>query len=923
MKNILLLIFLIAFQNCFSQPGYLKVVGQSADDIFNDMEEMSDGGLLFGGSLQGIFNVSRCTQFADTIWTKQLLFGNILLNGISVLANNNFALSGWENNPDEDNAVVIITDSGGNFLNSKSFYPNGVWGVWGREVFSLPDSGLIFITYVDGYTCSNGYDIYRFDKNLGQVAVNSIGECDATAFFSRGLNKTSQLFQICRRQWFDIDSLGNDLHDIPTFWNNDLNFNTLSDSTYYIGKFINGVNGTHDSCVIGFGQHDTLGSKNIFIMKMNPDGTVAWTSTFGTHYNDSPVDVIETSDNGFAVLSTQLFPNNSTGRDIDFWKLDSLGQVVHHTEYGSTGNEKAIKMLRKNDNSLVILGNTNGFGSKVNLIIQLDSIGNLNTPYSVNTISSHYCQGDTAVLSVQPAGQSYLWSTGETTQSIQVTNTGNYEVTVFDSTGSHITPHSSVYFDTLPDATLQNASQATICEGQQFTLQVPYQQGNTYNWYRDGVYVDTVWLNTLNADTGGNYHVIVSNACGIDTSVTVSLIHHPNPAIPVIKASSLHECGPIYLFDSIPRNDTLHWRWQQNNVTADTLHLTAPQRYFLSVTAVDSNNCVSAPTSVVARIDSQPDVQFATSNMNICTPGNTTIPYTTSLNYGTFSLFRDNIITGTYTSRPTISANTTSIIKLIMTNLCGSDTDSISVTAIPKPQIAYFPVNPVLCSANPFVLTCTTPGVYLWSINGQTFTDSALQINSSGSVFLRVTDTITGCFSNSSVWISNSNAQFPLTNLLTEYIVCPGDTIELSPGTGFDYYWSNGSQDSTMTFLYNSQQDTSVITITIVDSSDCANTDTLSIISDLCLGINTSDNIHKIRCYPNPANEYMIIELMNYEFYSFPELKIFDMMGTEVVSRTFEKNKLTIDVSSFAASVYFIQIKSNNRIIESRFVVVD
>ena len=45
-----------------------------------------------------------------------------------------------------------------------------------------------------------------------------------------------------------------------------------------------------------------------------------------------------------------------------------------------------------------------------------------------------FCDGDSVVLT-SSAAESYLWSTGETTQSIVVTTSGNYRVNVTDDNG--------------------------------------------------------------------------------------------------------------------------------------------------------------------------------------------------------------------------------------------------------------------------------------------------------------------------------------------------------------------------------------------------------------------------------------------------------------------------------------------------------
>jgi hypothetical protein len=925
MKQFVLLIGILICQNSFSQTGFIKVIGRSADDIFFDMEELPDGGIMFGGTLHGDFNLTRCNGNADTLWTK-IVNPGIEVTGMCVLTDNRIALSGWGNNGNDDFAAVIITDTSGNMVDSKYIYPDDSWGIWGYKVMSMPDSGLILVAYEDGYTCSNVLWMFRMDKNLQNVWTNGVGVCDADGFVSDEVNSTSGLLQICRRAYFDIDSLGNEFHDIPKFKNLDMSNNYLLDSVLYTGKLITGVSGTADSSILAFGTNDTLGSIENYLMKINSDGSIAWERTFGTGYDDSPGWVVETADHGFAVLSTERMPGNYNAPTVNvvFWKLDANGQIQHHEIYGSTGSECAVKLLKLSDRSLMILGSTDGFGPKVNFVIRLDSLGYLNTSYTINASSSHYCAGDTAILTVQPAGQNYLWSTGETTQSIQVTVNGNYEVTVIDSSGMNSAPFFAVWFDSIPDASLQSATQISICDGQTAELSVSYFQGYIYDWYRNGNLIDTVTLNAISIDTSGTYRLALTNACGTDISSSVSVTDHPLPLKPVIIGNpSLHECSQIYLTDSIMRNDTLHWAWSQHDVTADTLFLSQPSYYYLSVTAIDVNNCKSLAASVVASIDTQPNVQFATSTMNLCVPSYTAVPFTASANRATFTVIKDKIVSGTYSYVPGINATgDDTTIYLIMSNQCGSDTDTISFTAFPLPQINFIPPDPILCSGTSFELRSTAAGVYEWTYSGQTYSDSLITVDAPGWYSLHVTDPVSGCYSNKAVNVGTSINPSPSTGFLPVYILCPGDSVQLNAGNWSDYLWSNGSHDPSMAFGNVGHADTSIYTITIVDSSNCVNTDTVTIVSDLCMSVNQLEDQPKINVYPNPVSKDLHVEVPHFDSNDKIEIIIRNVPGEILYKEKVNSENFTIDVSLFPAGLYFISLESKNRKILNKFNVI-
>lgn len=123
---------------------------------------------------------------------------------------------------------------------------------------------------------------------------------------------------------------------------------------------------------------------------------------------------------------------------------------------------------------------------------------------------------DGSPLSIEATGghSAYLWSTGATTSSIQVTNAGNYSVTAYDATGcASPVATAQVFAATAPDSsTIQyqvNGLQLSISNsGSAF-----------YSWnFGDGS-SSTALAPTHTYASAGQYmvQVIVMNACGVDT----------------------------------------------------------------------------------------------------------------------------------------------------------------------------------------------------------------------------------------------------------------------------------------------------------------------------------------------------------------------------------------------------------------------
>ncbi len=910
-------IFFVSFLISFfanAQNSYLKVIGKNSGDIFYDMDQTTDGGIIFGGVYNSEYYLTRCNSFADTIWTKKTLDStNIGLYKMCSLKDGRFAICGTDYNQGYEQVGLVVTDSLG-AAPQVSYFTSSAWGVYDRDVYAMPDSGLLLTAYEDGYTCSNTMNIYRLDKGLNSVWDYYVGTCDADVLYSEGFSEDNLRMHMLRMHYMYYDTSGNFLNDVPEVITIDTSHSVVFDSVYVMEKNFNGIIDISSGGVLLFGRQDTLGSQHICLMKISANGTIQWTTNLGSVYDEFPVNVVETNDHGFAILSTQTIPGSNTGVDLSFYKIDVSGQLQFSRTYGSTGNETAVRMIKKKGGSLLILGRTNGFGNKVNMVIQLDSLGQLNTNYQINSISNHYCIGDTAILSVSPGAASYLWSSGDTTSTIRVTTTGNYELTVIDSAGyPHIVPFFAVYFDNPPNAVISGGP-LTICDGQSVQLSVPSGTGNFYQWFKDGTLIDTANFRIYRAGISGNYFAVVSNACGIDTSLTVSLNAYSNPPIPQVTTfPSNHVCvtTPVYLTTN-NFSDSINWGWSGNQASGDTLFLSNPGRYFIAVTATNSFGCVSPQQSVQVIIDGFPQIDLTDSSKNICIPGSTLLPYSYSASFGTFTYMLNGNVTNSSTYPYNFYAYNSGLYSVKMTNFCGADSDSVVVIANFKPVIDFFPDTPTMCSGQPVLLTCLTGGEYKWiKVWGNTVvsTDSVFSATIPGYYYLEVTDTNTNCTSSTDINILTSQDTALSLLPLMDTLLCPGGQVTFDPGT-FDFYlWSTGDNSSILTLTNTGFVDTVNYSITVVDSMNCASADTFTVIFDLCNVVQESPENYTLSVYPNPSSGTMTFEILEISISENAEFSLVDFSGKVVFKSEFKGEVINVDTKDFACGHYFYLVK--------------
>ena len=271
------------------------------------------------------------------------------------------------------------------------------------------------------------------------------------------------------------------------------------------------------------------------------------------------------------------------------------------------------------------------------------------------------CQGSSSTLSA-PAGFTYLWSTGATTQAINVTAAGNYTVTITDGLGCSNSSTVAVSVSTRPTVTVSGS--ATVCAGQSVTLTAV--GGATYLW-NTGVTTNTL---TVTPSANTTYSVIGTNVAGCSDTATFSVVVDAIPTMSGTPTITNAGCGlsngSITGVSIVGTGLTYNWTNSANvsvgttadlsNVPAGVYNLTATKAtgcsaafgpYSISnptapaaatVTVVDSVLCAGETIQMTAA-SSATGATFTWSGPNFTGSGATvTIPNATAANAGVYSV---------------------------------------------------------------------------------------------------------------------------------------------------------------------------------------------------------------------------------------------------------------------------------------------
>jgi hypothetical protein len=265
--------------------------------------------------------------------------------------------------------------------------------------------------------------------------------------------------------------------------------------------------------------------------------------------------------------------------------------------------------------------------------------------------------GGTVVLQAS-SGNVYTWSNGQTTQSITVSVTGNYVVTVTDGAGCTATSVATVVTIKTPITALITPPTSVTC-GANVTLTTV--SATSYLW-STGATTQSISV------SAATYTVTVTNSVGC-TSTTSAVVSSATAAIGTISPSgTVNQCGGTVLLTA---SNNASYLWSNG---ATTRSITATNgTYIVTVTNAQGCTAVSAPTYVVIR--TIPTASISPSGtVSACNGATTTLTSITATSY----------LWSTGATTQSIGVTSSSTYTVTVTN-------SVGCTASASTIVAYYP----------------------------------------------------------------------------------------------------------------------------------------------------------------------------------------------------------------------------------------
>ena len=555
-----------------------------------------------------------------------------------------------------------------------------------------------------------------------------------------------------------------------------------------------------------------------------PNGETSQSITVSTagQYSVTLVDVngcYASSDTITVVVNPNPTPTVSADGDRTFCEggsvtlTSSLADAYLWSPNGETS--QSILVNASGDYSVTVTDNNGCVGTSSATTVTVN-------PNPVPTINAsgptEFCQGGSVSLTSSSAS-SYSWSpNGEITQSITVSESGSYSVSVVDQngcSGQSTTVVDVVVFE--PDTVTITVSGATdFCEGGSVTLTSSL--ADAYLWSPTSENTQTITVTS-----SGSYSVTATDANGctsVSASVDVTVFDDPNPVIAISGPTTFCEGDSVVL--TAPAS--VAYLWFPDGET--TQSITVSQSGSYSVQIGDVNLCVWSSDTVDVNV-LEPAIVDVTANgpLTFCDGGSVTL---TATGGGTY-LWASN---GQQTPSIVVNASGEYSVTVVDANGCSSDSDTITVTENDLPVVAVTITGPVeFCEGESTVLLANSTPVgiaYQWYDGGTVILGAngpTLSVDDASTYTVQVTDA-NGCSSTATA-PTVSISPIPVAVIGPDMAVCPGDSVVLTASGGGNFLWSNGATTPSITVWPSS--DTAYSVVVSTEFCDQTSSDTINI----------------------------------------------------------------------------------------------
>ncbi len=450
---------------------------------------------------------------------------------------------------------------------------------------------------------------------------------------------------------------------------------------------------------------------------------------------------------------------------------------------------------------------TNAAGCSATSAGTVVTVNALPTPTITASGATTFCQGANVTLTASAAA-SYLWSSGETTQSIIANVDGPYSVTVTNAAGCTATSaNTNLVVYPLPTVAAITGPNA-VCEGSTVVLATTTTGGT---WSSSNTAAATVSATGVVTGVAAGNAVLtytVTNANGCTNAVTAAMTVNAGTTATISASSATTFCagGSVTLTASPGAS----YAWSTGDLT-QSITVATSGTYYVNVTNASGCTATSASTQVV--VNPLPVVAAITGTTDVCIGATTQLADATT--GGVWSSSNNNVATVDAAGLVTSVTAGTATMTYTVTNANGctaSVSTLVTVNALPSAAIAANGAT-TFCQGASVTLVATAGTNYLWN-NGQI--TQSITVDTAGTYFATITNAA-GCSANTNTITVTVNA---LPNAVVTAngptTFCQGNSVLLTATGGSSYLWSTGA--TTQSILVSTSEN---IQVDVTNANGC------------------------------------------------------------------------------------------------------
>ncbi len=451
-------------------------------------------------------------------------------------------------------------------------------------------------------------------------------------------------------------------------------------------------------------------------------------------------------------------------------------------------------------------------------------------PHPYITFSdSVVCAGDSATLTANDSNYiSYLWSTGDSTQSIKVAKSGNYTVQVTGADGCEAT--SAVRTITVlpvpPIPKINGGDSAAICSGSSIKLTAPLGYAN-YAW-STGSHEPSIIVTD-----SGNYTVSITNANGCQSASLpyfVKVYPSPAPSITGPSAVCTNSTESYSVQDSNASGNNVSYAWSLSpngtimsgsGTNSVTINWQGAGTGAINVTETNTiTGCTGTAPEINVNIGSSLHPQIASTGGTILCSGDS-LPLDAGAGYVSYAWS-----TGATNEAIEAAQGGTYIVTVVDANGCqGSDTIQIIEMPTPAP-VLHGPDSVCLNSVVTYAVKNVAGDVYDWTVlggtllNGSATNSITVQWGGTGTGFVSIIQSNSHCTGSASDSVVIGKGISPQIMASGPTGFCIGDSLKLTAPAGYSsYLWSDS--ETTQTIIV---KNSGTYTVTVSDTDGCYGT---------------------------------------------------------------------------------------------------